>query len=970
VPGDHPIEKRAEDQLDRGRFVDGLVQGLRGLDTSRGAVVAILGPWGAGKSSVLNMVKEGLSKAPTVLTVEFNPWLFSGTEELLGRFFGELARQLRLKDSKAQGIAQLFDDYGGTLSALKWVPVAGPWLDRGWSVGKLFVGHRLRKMAKSNSLAAQQEKLTRALTDRAEPTVVVIDDIDRLQAQEVRDVLRLVRLTGSFPNVIYLLAFDRERIERLLDHEDVDGRAYLEKIVEYVYDLPAASPPALQRVLTSGLDAVTARFPAGPFQTDRWPDVFVQGMLPLFKTLRDVKRYHSVLPAALATIGDEVALVDVLALEAVRVLFPNVYQQLSKMADLLTGVHSLQSDRAASAQRLQALLDEGPEDAVRRAGLEALLRQLFPACDQYFGGSHYNEVWAASWGRDRRVANPAVLQYYLNRVLDPGTAPASLVAAAFMALTDETQLRQVLQGVDETTLENLLERMESYEEDFPPEAAEPASVVLLDLLTRLRHPNTRGPFELPPDFRVTRVVLRLLRRADGADLVDIVDRVGRRVQTMNARMQLLVLVGDMPNAGQKLIPVKEYERLLGELSCEIRHAAAAQLAVERTPLRLLGLAVEQDPEDRTDLDQQLQDPTLALALLRDALGYVQSRSIGSVTVHREPILRWDELIAIYGDEQSLETAQGTIRGHGDLSQEDDALLALAGRYREGWRPSPLRTATPRPRPLAMNSRNSPYDLLSVSGDGAPDLALRTLASYEIDQVRAEQVSLRTQLVIDAVCTKLGESELAPMLAGLGLDGMSGDWSWGLDSTYDHNNLAVQFRADQVITGPPFRISVTCSVLMPVPQVAGTGRVVVDILVDRTAQSTDGPADVSPHALLTLEQVRDMFVWALGAAAKVGGLLPSIVDDCALPSAGVEMHIAGRMAQSDRQASNIEDMINLEPLGARPGSGSVQPGQFAVPGSAPVDTSEVRQELIVQAIRHIGGNWGFLTAGQWQPGAQK
>jgi hypothetical protein len=43
----------------------------------------------------------------------------------------------------------------------------------------------------------------------------------------------------------------------------------------------------------------------------------------LFTNLRDVKRYLAALPAMLNSLGDEVALIDVLALEAVRVLLPN-----------------------------------------------------------------------------------------------------------------------------------------------------------------------------------------------------------------------------------------------------------------------------------------------------------------------------------------------------------------------------------------------------------------------------------------------------------------------------------------------------------------------------------------------------------------------------------------------------------------------------------------------------------------------
>ena len=59
------------------------------------------------------------------------------------------------------------------------------------------------------------------------PVLVVIDDIDRLNIDEIRDIFRLVRLTGSFPNIVYLLAFDRARVEQALDEDRVKGRDVL-----------------------------------------------------------------------------------------------------------------------------------------------------------------------------------------------------------------------------------------------------------------------------------------------------------------------------------------------------------------------------------------------------------------------------------------------------------------------------------------------------------------------------------------------------------------------------------------------------------------------------------------------------------------------------------------------------------------------------------------------------------------------
>ena len=66
------------------------------------------------------------------------------------------------------------------------------------------------------SLYKQRLELEKALRKLERPIVIVVDDIDRLQEAEIRDIVRLVRLVGDFPNLVYLLAFDRVRVAKVL----------------------------------------------------------------------------------------------------------------------------------------------------------------------------------------------------------------------------------------------------------------------------------------------------------------------------------------------------------------------------------------------------------------------------------------------------------------------------------------------------------------------------------------------------------------------------------------------------------------------------------------------------------------------------------------------------------------------------------------------------------------------------------
>lgn len=68
---------------------------IRSVDASEGAVVGVLGPWGSGNTSLVHLVREELREDPPLPVLEFNPWVFSGTDQLLESFFLDVGTQFR-----------------------------------------------------------------------------------------------------------------------------------------------------------------------------------------------------------------------------------------------------------------------------------------------------------------------------------------------------------------------------------------------------------------------------------------------------------------------------------------------------------------------------------------------------------------------------------------------------------------------------------------------------------------------------------------------------------------------------------------------------------------------------------------------------------------------------------------------------------------------------------------------------------
>jgi hypothetical protein len=424
-------------------------------------VAALVGEWGQGKSSVISMVVQELERHERTVLI-FNPWMFAGQDQLIGAFFEQIAGQLRLKGKSHRVLADRLTGYGQALSPLVFVPVAGAWLGRAGAVAAA-VGQARSGRKQPDPVELQRREIEEALGKLTEPIFVIVDEIDRLTGREIRDMLGLVRMTAHFPKIIYLLAFDRAKVARALDHDGLegleDGRSYLDKIVELPFDLPATSPHALETLLLSGIDQALTGIAIGPFDQARWQDVYTSVLSPLLTTPRDINRYVAALPAALRMIGEEVALEDVLALEAVRIRRPDLFVRLGPLSQALTDVGMITSQAPGWQAEVEEFISSAGE---HRVVVSELCRVLFPATARYLGGrgrTTYPSSWLSIWRKQLRVASPVVLAIYLGKQLPPGTVPAAAVEKAVAAMVSAQQFQVLVDDLPDGDLDDFLARL-------------------------------------------------------------------------------------------------------------------------------------------------------------------------------------------------------------------------------------------------------------------------------------------------------------------------------------------------------------------------------------------------------------------------------------------------------------------------------------------------------------------------------
>lgn len=671
---DNPIENAEDDVLGRDVVAARLVDQVLRLDSSEGLVIGVLGAWGTGKTSLINLTRPVFTARDAVV-LDYNPWMFSGADQLVSSFFSELAAELKVRSGRLSAIGQSIGEYGEALSGLGWLPVLGPWIERGRGLAKLFAA---ASKGRAEGIGRQRARLTETLTKLEHPIVVIVDDIDRLSTSEIRDVFKLVRLTASFPNIIYIVSFDRQRVEKALSDEAIDGRDYLEKILQVAIDLPSASAESLRLETLRSLQEATEGIEwFDSADEEAWPDAYGDIIAPLIRHMRDVRRYALAASAAVRYFNGRIALSDVLALEAVRTFLPEVFALLPGAASALTET-SEGSDRSKSLNkdRVESLVEAAGENNEVARGM---VRRLFPASARHIENNHYGPEWRRIWRQHRRVAHLDFLRLYLEHIEGTSLTTHNRAASALSVMHDAVSFRALLSALPPADRLEVLAGLNDLSDSFESVHVQSAVPYLLDSLPDL--PSVRpGAFSLPSSHIIDALVMRLLSTIqDPALALGAIEAMLPSLRSYSSRFRLLSLSNRESRDGARILDEADAARLIAEWRSAVRATAPGDLAAEPEVLTVMWAASRgADGEVAWAVPDNLD---LICATFTSATRTATWHGLSTRTVKMTREVSLDQLTSVFGTQEEIARRLGLVRDR--LFAEDAELVALLDRRLAG-----------------------------------------------------------------------------------------------------------------------------------------------------------------------------------------------------------------------------------------------------------------------------------------------
>ncbi|RLC07336.1 MAG: NTPase, partial [Deltaproteobacteria bacterium] len=381
---DTPLLDPDEDRLGRKEFARFLAQAILKMNADEGFVFALNGPWGSGKTTVINFVLHFIEKADKseipLVVVRFNPWWFSGREQLLHQFFTQFRAALGEADvsDDLQKVGNKLDLFANILAPLTFIPTVGTSAEVVRQVVKS-VSASTKAAAETLNKDVHKLRVTidSLLRKQHSRILVVIDDIDRLPAEEIRQLFQVVKAVADFPKTIYLLAFDRRVVSDALDTlQSSSGESYVEKIVQCPFDLPSSDRVSLRRLLFEQIDEIMKGTPEELIDTVEFGNLYWDGIDSFIKTPRDVKRYINILRPTYPILIGDVHSVDFLGIQALRLFAPEMYHFVATNKEEIAGTEEPyphtrdELESAATVRRLSMADCRRLFPLIRRASTE------------------------------------------------------------------------------------------------------------------------------------------------------------------------------------------------------------------------------------------------------------------------------------------------------------------------------------------------------------------------------------------------------------------------------------------------------------------------------------------------------------------------------------------------------------------------------------------------------------------------
>ena len=557
------------DLLEREGVTNQLYRSIIHCQPEQSYVISLEGEWGAGKTTIINNTKRLLrsdihSTNDYILVDDFDPWLYGTQESLLLAMFESLVRHSGMRYSPSRS--------SRTIRTLRETVANSHW------TGNLLhiIFHDI------DSVTKLKHRISSYLRTNGKSIVFFIDNLDRATDENIIFLFKLIGIVFDLPRVIYVLSFERERINSVLKNtHEIDPR-FTEKIIQQEIRVPTISAEKSQNLYSTCLINLLTAYGISGNEIKE----FVPAAKYIIKKTKNIRMFKRMVNSVFPIVFCDNNLLkksDLFAIEAIHFFDPELFYSIYNNPQFFI---SHEQDSVIALElgfNKDAFNKQGSEFFKHLFSTHAdaidLLSELFPYVERYKKGNTlkstnlFSDPLAEQIKKESRICDGKYFDLYfsystndyvvIRRDIESLISDMNSIAHT----TDDVELKAVAQAIQNHLLSfksddhrEWVERLQLHLSDIVQERMFSVAVALYTMINHFDHSGSMLGYGLDAHTRIEYIISELLLKCtekEFEEFISIISKDYRQLRVIRSILQWM----SSEKREQTEVRIKRSERL-------------------------------------------------------------------------------------------------------------------------------------------------------------------------------------------------------------------------------------------------------------------------------------------------------------------------------------------------------------------------------------------------------------------------
>ena len=393
------------DLLDRQGIINVLYRSIISCKSNASFVIGLEGKWGSGKTTIINNVKNELKEDKDIVIIDsFDPWTYGTENALLTAMYDSILIKTDVKYS-------LYHEK-------RIITSLSNMLADSYKAGNIVQKLLFSQCDDYEEAEKVKERLKQYIERTNKKIVFIVDNMDRAEGSNIIFLLKLIGTVFDLPNIIYVLSYDRDRINEILKDVTHINPRYVEKIINQEIKVPLLQEEKLREVYATCIDNILRAYGVKKEEIlDLEPVIEV--ICTNVKDLRIFKRMINSVFVSVFWQKNSLYKRDLLAIEVIRFIQPELYNRINENKAFF-----ISHDRIINRYIYYESIDKKNFNSDGKKFFEQLFADykkfrellilIFPYVKQFTDGNELQAEYYKDISRDMRICSAKYFDLYFS----------------------------------------------------------------------------------------------------------------------------------------------------------------------------------------------------------------------------------------------------------------------------------------------------------------------------------------------------------------------------------------------------------------------------------------------------------------------------------------------------------------------------------------------------------------------------